>query len=68
MIGAVNVAVTALTAFIVIVHVPVPLHAPLQPLNVLVPVTVAVRVTTVPETNAALQVAPQLIPVGVEVT
>jgi hypothetical protein len=69
-VGAVEVkvAVTEVAAFTVTVHVPVPLHAPLQPVNVEAPSGAAVRVTTVPESNGALHVVPQLIPAGLEVT
>ena len=45
----VNVAETEAAAFIVTVHAPVPLHAPLQPAKVEVESGDAVRVTTVPE-------------------
>ena len=41
-------AVTDLVWFMVTVHVPVPLHAPDQPVKVDVPSVLAVRVTTVP--------------------
>jgi hypothetical protein len=44
----VNVAVTAAAAFIVTTHGPVPVHAPLQPVNVDSPTGVAVSVTAVP--------------------
>jgi hypothetical protein len=64
----VNFAVTVAAAFIVTVHVPVPVHAPLQPVKVDAPAGEAVSVTTVPDTNTALQVAPQVIPAGDEVT
>ena len=43
-----NVAVTARAAVIDTVHVPVPLHAPLQPANVEPLAAVAVSVTEVP--------------------
>jgi hypothetical protein len=43
-----NVAVTALSASIVSMQVPVPLQSPLQPANVESPAGVAVRVTDVP--------------------
>jgi hypothetical protein len=64
-----NVAVTPCAELIVTVHVPVPLHpAPLQPVKVEPVVAAAVRVTLVPVLKLVLQVAPQLIPVGEEVT
>jgi hypothetical protein len=50
------------------VQVPVPLHAPLQPVNVEPAAAVAVSVTIVPEANDAEQVAPQSIPAGELVT
>jgi hypothetical protein len=64
----VNVAVTAAAAFIVTVHGPVPVQAPLQPVNADPAFGVAVSVTTVPLTKSALHVAPQLIPAGLLVT
>ena len=63
-----NVAVTALAASIVTVHVPVPVQAPLQPANAPLPTTRAVSVTTVPLVNALLHVLPQLMPAGLLVT
>jgi hypothetical protein len=63
-----NVAVTAASAFIVTIHVPVPPHpAPSHPVN---QVPVAVKVTIVSATNAKEQVpaAVQLIPAGFDVT
>lgn len=71
---AANVAVTDLAAFIVTtqVAVAVPLHAPEpapdQPLNVSLPLGVAVSVTTVLNGWVIEHVAPQLMPVGDEVT
>ena len=64
----VNVAVTAWAALIVTKHVPVPVHAPLHPANVEAPSGAAVSVTSVSESNKALQVTPQLIPAGADVT
>ena len=64
----VNVAVTEAAALIVTVQFPVPVHAPLQPVNVEVASGAAVNVTTVPASYDALQVAPQVIPAGLEVT
>lgn len=49
-------------------QLPVPVHAPLQPVNV-EPVVAAVdKLTTVPLAKLAEQVAPQLIPVGLLTT
>ena len=59
-----NVAVTVLFSFIVMVHVPVPEQLPPQPVNVSLPEGVAVRVTTVPLVKVAEHVDPQLMPVG----
>jgi hypothetical protein len=65
----VNVAVTDLAAFMVAVQVPVPEHpAPDHPVKVEVPSGVAVSTTVVPESYVAVQLAPQLIPAGVEAT
>jgi hypothetical protein len=63
-----KVAVTELAAFIVTVHVPVPVQAPLQPVKVAPAEGVAVRVTAVPLLNDAEHVVPQLIPAGALVT
>ncbi|MBK7002904.1 MAG: hypothetical protein IPH35_24065 [Rhodoferax sp.] len=60
-----NVAVTLCAAVILTVQLPVPLHAPPQPVKVLPVAEVAVRVTLVSLLNDALQVAPQLMPAGV---
>jgi hypothetical protein len=59
-----KVAVTVLAAFSVMVHAPVPVHAPLQPVNIAPAPGVAVRATTVPLLNVAKHVAPQLMPAG----
>jgi len=61
-------AVTDLAAVMDTVQVPVPEHAPLQPVKVEPPAGLAVKVTDVPELYEAEQVAPQLIPAGLEVT
>ena len=45
-----------------------PVQAPLQPANTLLPLTRAVNVTTVPLVNALLHVLPQLMPAGLLVT
>ena len=52
----------------VTVQVPLPLHAPLQPAKVDRHLGVAVRVTLVPFVKLALQLKPQLMPVGVDFT
>src|SRR5579863_9451582 len=61
-----NVAVTDSAALIVIVQVPVPLHAafPLHPAKVEPAAGVAVKITCVPLLKFAEQVAPQLMPAG----
>jgi len=60
-----NVAVTLLAVLMETLHdVAVPVQAPLQPLNVEPALGVAVRLTVVPCAYVALQVAPQLMPVG----
>ena len=63
-----NDAVTAVSVFMVIVHVPVPVHAPDHPSNVDPVSATAVRVTTVPSRNTSEQSEPQLIPAGSLVT
>ncbi len=62
-----NVAVTAVFAFIVVVQAPVPLQAPLQPVNTLPAAGVAVSATAVPVERVTEQVAPQLMPLPVTV-
>ncbi len=64
----VKVAVTDWEEFMVTVQEPVPEQAPPQPVKIELPSGVAVRLTTVPLVNEAVQVAPQLIPAGEEVT
>lgn len=62
-------AVTALTASTVTVQVPVPEQPlPDQPVNVDPAAAAAVKVTEVPLVNGALQVGPQLMPAGFDVT
>ena len=65
----VNVAVTFCAAFMVTVHVPVPLHPPPdQPVKVEVASGVAARVTNVPLLYEEEQVEPQVMPDGLLVT
>jgi hypothetical protein len=52
----------------VTLQVPVPLQAPLQPVNVDPALAVSVRVTTVPLLKLALQVLGQLMPLGLLLT
>jgi len=59
-----NVAVTEVAAVIVVVHVPVPVQAPLQPVKVEPAAGVAVNVTADPLVNACEHVAPQEMPDG----
>ena len=60
------VAVTALAASIVTVHVfAVPVQAPLQPAKAPLPLIFTVNVTVPPLANGAVQILPQLIPAGV---
>src|SRR6185295_17478497 len=61
-------AVTEVAALIVTAHVPVPVHAPLQPVNVAPAAGVAVSVTAVPLLKDAEHVVPQLTPAGALVT
>src|SRR5450755_2440839 len=63
-----KVTVTDFAALIVTEQAPVPVHAPLQPVKVEPAAALAVSVTTVPLLKLALQVVPQLIPVGLLVT
>ncbi len=58
-------AVTLRAWLIVTVQVPVPVHAPLQPVKVEPLAAAAVNVTLAPALNAALQALPQLILLGV---
>jgi len=64
----VNVAVTLLAALMVTLHVLVPLHAPPQPPKVQPLLGLAVNVTAVPLEKLAVQVEPQSIPLGDDVT
>jgi hypothetical protein len=63
-----NVAVTDVFAFSVNTHEAVPVQAPDHPANVDPAIAVAVRVTFDPAAKSALQLLPQLIPVGALVT
>ena len=63
-----NVAVTLRATVIVVVQVPVPVHAPLQPANVEPLAATAVSVTDAPLAKLAVHVVPQLMPVGDDVT
>jgi hypothetical protein len=67
-VAAANFAPTACTELMLTVQLPVPEHAPVQPVNVEPVAGVAVKVTAVPLANAAEQVAPQEMPVGALVT
>ena len=59
---------TDFAAFIVTVHAPLPVQAPLHPVKDEPLDAAGLRVTTVPEANAAAHVAPQLTPAGEDVT
>ncbi len=60
----VKVAVTFSAALMVTLQAPVPVQAPLQPVNTEPAAGVAARLTTVPELYWKEQVAPQLMPAG----
>src|SRR5258705_9783005 len=64
----VNAASTLAAAFRVTLQLPVPEHAPVQPVNVEPEAAVAVSVTLAPWLKFAVQVAPQLTPAGVLAT
>ncbi len=66
--SGVKVAVTFWAALMVTLQAPVPVQAPLQPVNTDPAAGVAARLTTVPELYWAEHVAPQLIPAGELVT
>jgi hypothetical protein len=59
-----NFAPTEVAAFMVTLHVVVPLQPPDHPPNDALVAGAAVSVTTVPAGNVATQVVPQLIPEG----
>jgi hypothetical protein len=63
-----KLAVTLFTALIATEQAPVPLQAPDQPVKVEPEAGAAERETTVPEANVEVQVEPQLIAAGDEVT
>src|SRR5580765_6700546 len=64
-----KVALTERFALIVTVHVPLPVQPlPLQPEKAEPVAALAVSVTELPFANGAEQVAPQLIPAGLDVT
>jgi hypothetical protein len=68
-VASVNVAVhEALAVSVTLVVAPVPVHAPDQPVKVAPNAGLAVIATVLPDANDALQVLPQLMPVGEEVT
>ena len=60
-----KVAVTFCAALMLTTQLPVPVHAPLQPVKLLPAADVAVRVTLAPVVKDALQLVPQLMPAGV---
>src|SRR5512145_1944372 len=66
--AAVNVATTFLVSSIVTTQLPVPLHAPLQPVKDDPTFGVACKVTWVFSSKAAEQARPQAIPAGSLVT
>src|SRR5688572_20993352 len=66
--GFSKAALTVRAALIVTTQEPVPVHAPLQPVNVLPVPGFAESVTGVLKSYTAEQVAPQLIPEGLLVT
>ena len=63
-----NVAVTLLAASIVMLHAPVPVHAPNQPAKALPKSGLVVSVTTVALAKSAPHVPPHVIPAGDDVT
>ena len=68
LVEVLKVAVTALAAVNDTVQVLVPLHAPLQPANIEPLAAAAVSVTEVPLAKLEVQVLPQLMPDGDDVT
>ena len=67
-VAVLNVAVTDWAAFIVTLHAPVPMQAPVQPAKVDPEPAAAVSVTTVPLLKLLAHVPGQLIPAGLLVT
>jgi hypothetical protein len=65
---ALNFADTAVSALMLTLQVPVPLHPPDQALNVAFVPGAAVRVTAVPAEKVAVHVDPQSMPAGLLVT
>jgi hypothetical protein len=63
-----NFALTFFALLIVTTQVPVPEHAPDQPMNFEPDFADTVSVTTAPATNACVQVDPHEIPAGVLLT
>src|SRR5687768_16293516 len=63
-----KVAVTDLVASMVTMQAPVPVHATLQPVKAEPALCKGVSVTGVPGAKPAVQVAPQVMPAGAEVT
>src|SRR5687767_5303771 len=63
-----NIAVTEVGPETAMTQAPAPVQAPAQPAKVELASLAAVRVTIVPTANGALQVLPQEIPDGLEVT
>jgi hypothetical protein len=66
-VGAAKVAVTDCAALRVTLQTPVPVQAPLQPVNV-DPVPATAVNATVPLANVVEQIVPQLMPAGLLVT
>ena len=62
--AAVKVAVTEVLAFMVTLHVDMPVHPPPHPPKVEVDPGASASVTTVPAEKVAGHVVPQLIPAG----
>src|SRR5436190_1282890 len=64
----VNVAVTVWSAVMVTEQGPVPVQAPVQPVNAKPVAGVGVSATTVPSANVVLHVVGQVMPAGFEAT
>jgi hypothetical protein len=65
---ALKVAITLLLALILTTHVPVPVQSPLHPTNVAPELAVAFSVIKAFSINCALQIAVQVMPLGVLLT